>query len=74
MCNNQGPSGENLAWGYPDFPAAIQGWYDEGKKYDYNKPGFTSETGHFTAMVWKATTDLGCGVANCKDGGNVFII
>ncbi|KAI7847235.1 CAP domain-containing protein [Circinella umbellata] len=67
-----GPSGENLAMGQPDFPAAIQDWYDEETKYDYNNPGFAAETGHFTAMVWKATTDLGCGVTDCKDKGRLY--
>ncbi|MFM6182997.1 MAG: CAP family protein [Dolichospermum sp.] len=42
---------------------AVTSWYDEVSKYDYSKPGFSSATGHFTQVVWKSTTQLGCGVA-----------
>ena len=55
--------------GYPNMTAAIDGWYSEGEKYNYNAPGFTMETGHFTAMVWKSTTKIGCGIKKCKGGG-----
>jgi hypothetical protein len=34
--------------------------------YNFGKPtGFTEETGHFTQLVWKATTQVGCAVVNC---------
>lgn len=39
-------------------------WYDEVQKYDYNKPGFSAETGHFTQVVWKNSNKLGFGYAN----------
>lgn len=29
--------------------------------------GFTLETGHFTQVVWKATTKLGCFAALCNN-------
>ena len=35
--------------------------YDPG--YDFNSPGFGHGTGHFTQVVWKASTKLGCGYA-----------
>ena len=31
--------------------------------YNYAKPGFSSDTGHFTQVVWKSSTQVGCGAA-----------
>ncbi|XP_028519627.1 uncharacterized protein LOC110254426 [Exaiptasia diaphana] len=42
---------------------ATQAWYDEIKYYNFNNPGFSMKTGHFTQVVWKGTTRLGCGIA-----------
>ncbi|CAF1080630.1 unnamed protein product [Brachionus calyciflorus] len=38
-------------------------WYNEVKFYNYNNGGFSMQTGHFTQVVWKSTTRLGCGLA-----------
>jgi hypothetical protein len=38
-------------------------WYDEVKDYDFNAARFGMNTGHFTQVVWKGTTELGCGIA-----------
>ncbi|KAL1936315.1 hypothetical protein VTP01DRAFT_449 [Rhizomucor pusillus] len=66
--HSQGPYGENLAMGYGSWTDAITAWYDEYKEYDYSNPGFSSATGHFTQLVWKGTTQLGCGVTKCLNG------
>ncbi|MBX9256189.1 secretion protein [Desmonostoc muscorum CCALA 125] len=42
---------------------AVKEWYDEIKDYNYANPGFSSATGHFTQVVWKGSTQLGCGAA-----------
>ncbi|WP_226883580.1 CAP family protein [Allocoleopsis franciscana] len=42
---------------------AVQSWYSEVSKYDYANPGFSSGTGHFTQVVWKSSTEVGCGAA-----------
>ena len=34
-------------------------WYQEKADYDYTRPGFSSNTGHFTQMVWTGTTQMG---------------
>jgi len=62
-----GPYGENLAEGYANTTSAIDAWASESDKYKYSPPtGFSEKTGHFTQLVWKATTDVGCGVADCS--------
>jgi len=60
--------GENLAMfqGYgTDVMAllkkSVDNWYNEITLYDFNKPGFSAATGHFTCLVWKASTDFGMG-------------
>ena len=42
---------------------AIKMWYDEITKYNWSSPGFYPNTGHFTQVVWRDTTDVGFGVA-----------
>lgn len=73
--------GENLAWASPasynpGISAIVQWWYDEEPDYDYNDPGFSSETGHFTQVVWKGTTEIGCGFAtgcSTSNRANVWV-
>ncbi|CAI7651383.1 unnamed protein product [Penicillium glandicola] len=63
--------GENLAYGYQNVSAAVIAWGDEGDLYNFGKPtGFTEETGHFTQLVWKATTQVGCAAVNCGYDAN----
>ena len=58
--------GENLAYGYRNVSAAVIAWGDEGELYNFDKPtGFTEATGHFTQLVWKSTTQVGCAAVNC---------
>ncbi|KAG4076789.1 hypothetical protein HA402_009135 [Bradysia odoriphaga] len=66
--------GENLykSWGgssdkYTIIANAIKLFYDEIRYYDWNNPGFSMETGHFTQVVWKASTEIGVGIAIYPD-------
>ncbi len=54
--------GENLLWTSYNrrVSLVVQMWYDEETDYNYKKPGFSHNTGHFTQIVWKATTEIGC--------------
>lgn len=64
-----GPYGENLAQGYPTAAQGVEGWGDERNEYDFKKGEFTHETGHFTQLVWKNTSTVGCGRRLCGENG-----
>ncbi|GIL60673.1 hypothetical protein Vafri_15207, partial [Volvox africanus] len=48
---------------------AVKGWYGEVKKYIFSTTPWTDnqahffDIGHFTQVVWKSTTQVGCGAA-----------
>jgi uncharacterized protein YkwD len=70
-----GQYGENLAAGTTgamDPEAVVAMWYDEIKGYSFKQPGFSMQTGHFTQVVWRSTTQVGCGVAQCK-GNDIWV-
>lgn len=58
-----GPFGENLAAGSGSFDIdqAVQAWKDEESDYDPKDP----QASHFTQVVWKGSTQLGCAHAQC---------
>jgi hypothetical protein len=61
-----GPYGENLAFGFSNASSAIEAWGDEREYYNFDKPtGFSEKTGHFTQLVWKSTTEVGCAAIDC---------
>ncbi len=68
--HSHGNYGENLAagtTGYMDPNAVVAMWYDEIKDYDWKNPGFSMTTGHFTQVVWKGTSSVGCGKVSCNN-------
>ncbi|CEM19259.1 unnamed protein product [Vitrella brassicaformis CCMP3155] len=68
-----GPAGENLALGHEDALKATQAWYDEVEQWTPGS-GFSSGTGHFTAMVWKGAKSFGCGVkTDSSRGGTLYV-
>lgn len=68
---SQSKYGENLyaVWGATNTTQALAGavdsWYSEAKAYNYAKPGFSEKTGHFTQVVWKGSTRVGCSARRC---------
>jgi pathogenesis-related protein 1 len=72
--------GENIYWGggtgwSPTVLDAVADWGTEKNDFDFNikdcKNG--AECGHYTQMIWKKTTKVGCGIAKCADG-NVIVV
>ncbi|MFL6432208.1 MAG: CAP domain-containing protein [Nitrososphaeraceae archaeon] len=78
--------GENIAWrghGGDTLPLMVESWVAE--KNGYNVAPFQWDRdvahAHYTAMVWRTTTEIGCGMATnsvhdyvvCRftPGGNV---
>jgi hypothetical protein len=48
--------------GYSSLSDAVDAWYNEVKLYEFFNPGWNTATGHFTALVWRSTTKLGCAI------------
>ncbi len=69
FAHSGGPYGENIAMGYPDAASSVDAWGNERKDYDYDDPGFSESTGHFTQLVWKNSTTVGCGRKLCGTNG-----
>ena len=67
----QATYGENLAWGQGlSGTGAVDLWYAGKNQYNFANPEWSNAVGHFTQMVWKGSTEIGCGVAVC--GGQNF--
>jgi hypothetical protein len=78
------PQGENLAWGTKGYFTAnigAQSWADEksnyvkGTKippYVEGQPPPEPVTGHYTQMVWKDTTQIGCAMAT--DAAQTYLV
>uniref|UniRef100_A0A383WF23 SCP domain-containing protein n=1 Tax=Tetradesmus obliquus TaxID=3088 RepID=A0A383WF23_TETOB len=47
---------------------AIDSWYNEVAYYNFSNPGFYTNynAGHFTQVVWLATSRIGCATAFCN--------
>lgn len=78
----EGNYGENIYWAsalaWSDGRKELQhvtpkqvvdGWGSEKADYDYTNNSCTpgKMCGHYTQMVWRATTSVGCAVAVCED-------
>ena len=73
LVHSGGPYGENLALGY-GIEGSVDAWYNEIAYYDYNNPGFSENAGHFTQVVWKSSTEVGCGIKSCGGVWGDYVI
>ncbi|XP_054822486.1 pathogenesis-related protein PR-1-like [Prosopis cineraria] len=76
--HSNGPYGENIFWGSGTgwSPAqAAAAWVSEKKYYNYgsNSCAAGQMCGHYTQVVWKTTTRVGCAKINCYGGKGVFM-
>nr|WOG36182.1 uncharacterized protein [Candida metapsilosis] len=66
------PYGENLGVGYSSAQSVVNAWYAEGKNYNYQS---ATTFDHFTQVVWKSTTQLGCAYKDCSaKGWGMYVI
>lgn len=70
------PYGENIAtqYGYNNPEYLVYKWYEEISSYSYANPGFSESTGHFTQLVWDASTQLGCAYVRANDANQNYLL
>ncbi|UJR18163.1 hypothetical protein I4U23_005063 [Adineta vaga] len=59
---------------YTEGSLPVTAWYNEIKDYNWNNPGFSMSTGHFTQVIWKGSTELGIGRAVSNDGSRLYVV
>ncbi|HLT39261.1 MAG TPA: CAP domain-containing protein [Enhygromyxa sp.] len=71
--HSQTDYGENLGarTDQADPAAMVAEWASEAAHYDHRRDRCASGQvcGHYTQMVWRDSTTIGCGVAQCSGGG-----
>ncbi|XP_057802696.1 basic form of pathogenesis-related protein 1-like [Salvia miltiorrhiza] len=76
MEHSMGPYGENLAegWGRLSAVDAVGMWVSEKSCYDYASNSCVGdECLHYTQVVWRDSTHLGCARRQCRNGW-LFVI
>ncbi|KAJ1266621.1 hypothetical protein BS78_08G166600 [Paspalum vaginatum] len=71
------PYGENLmlGTGAVTWKTTVDEWSDEKRSYHYgsNTCDAGKMCGHYTAVVWKGTTTVGCGRVKCDSGDTMLM-
>lgn len=73
--HSQTEYGENLAAGSTGSMSprqAVAMWMEEKRDYDFGRGGFSMKTGHFTQVIWRGSSQLGCGMSSC-DGMDIWV-
>lgn len=70
------PYGENIAEQYgannPEYLVYL--WYNEISLYNYSNPVYNESYGHFTQVVWDASTELGCAYVQTTDANSDYLL
>jgi pathogenesis-related protein 1 len=53
-------------------PYAVAAWAAEKSDYDISDNSCSGVCGHYTQMIWKTTTSVGCAVVNCSSNVQNF--
>ncbi|KAI3412972.1 SCP domain-containing protein, partial [Psidium guajava] len=74
MIHSYGPYGENIFWGAQAAwsPSQIvDSWVSENQFYDptHNSCAEGQMCGHYTQVVWRDSTRVGCAWVSCLNGG-----
>ncbi|XP_055327977.1 Golgi-associated plant pathogenesis-related protein 1-like isoform X2 [Paramacrobiotus metropolitanus] len=78
--SEQSGVGENICMLNMSRDAEIRGdvvtriWYNEIRQYDFTEPGWRKNTIHFAQVVWKKTSEMGCGMARSTKKSTDFVI
>ena len=59
---------KHVAPGETGFTEALAAWMKEAALYDFDRPGFSPATAHFSQTVWKGSTSVAVGIARCTAG------
>ncbi|GAB4814577.1 hypothetical protein N2152v2_001623 [Parachlorella kessleri] len=75
FAHSGGPYGENLmSYGVASCASAVEGWASEVSLWPPGSNDWIHDAGHFTQVVWKETTLVGCGWTDCGGPGLIFML
>jgi hypothetical protein len=49
-----------LCRGFSSFGAVVDAWAGEALSYNFSRPGFSLLAGHFSQLVWRSSSKMGC--------------
>ena len=77
--HSRGKYGENIYWksNASNENDVVDYWATEKADFNHKDPtyirGKSEKSGHYSQVIWAKSTLLGAGVANCKDGAQIWV-